>query len=266
MPVAEVRGQRLLRCGGTGSARSRARLFSRYRARSSLLRPLKTLFFGTPPLRALDPPVREIEFARGVGVGVDAHEAAEVQGRFVPAPVEIEPPRACVDLDRDAVLGTCRKYLLNVGRRGNCRPVIVRPPAYCWPGLAALTISSDTFARPDIPRARAAAGVRSITRPRTNGPRSFMRTKAARPFSLLVTATTVPNGRLRCAAVRASSRKLSPLAVSAPDDRSYTDACPDRIVFVSCASPIPKLQKTRAIHDDRQIIREMRKRIGQALC
>jgi hypothetical protein len=63
-----------------------------------------------------------------MGIGVDAHAAAELQGRFIPAPVKIEPPRVSVDLDRDAVLGTCRKHLLNVdvvaGRRSNCRPVI----------------------------------------------------------------------------------------------------------------------------------------------
>jgi hypothetical protein len=62
----------------------------------------------------------------GMGIGVDAHEAAEPQGRFMPEPVKIEPPRLCVDLDRDAVLGTCRSHLLNVdvvaGRRSNCRP------------------------------------------------------------------------------------------------------------------------------------------------
>ena len=58
--------------------------------------------------------MREIELARGMGIGVDAHEAAEPQGRFMPAPVKIEPPRVCVDLDRDAMLGTCRKHLLNV--------------------------------------------------------------------------------------------------------------------------------------------------------
>ena len=76
----------------------------------------------------LDAPVREIELARGMGVGVDAHQAAEAQGRFMPAPVKIEPPWVGIDLDRDAVLGTRRKHLLDVdvvaGAASNCRPVI----------------------------------------------------------------------------------------------------------------------------------------------
>ncbi len=86
----------------------------------------------------------------------------------------------------------------------------------------------DTFAIPDMPSARAALGVRSITRPRTNGPRSFILTVTERPLFLWVTATTVPKGRLRCAAVSASSCSCSPLAVPFPDDRSYTDANPVR--------------------------------------
>jgi hypothetical protein len=49
-----------------------------------------------------------------MGVGVDAHEAAELEGRFMPAPVKIEPPRIGIDLDRDPVLGACRKHLFDV--------------------------------------------------------------------------------------------------------------------------------------------------------
>ena len=50
----------------------------------------------------------------------------------MPAPVKIEPPWVGIDLDRDAVLGTRRKHLLDVdvdvdvvaGAASNCRPVI----------------------------------------------------------------------------------------------------------------------------------------------
>ena len=41
-----------------------------------------------------------------MGVGVDAHHAAEVERALMPAPIQIEPPRIGVDLDGDAVLGT----------------------------------------------------------------------------------------------------------------------------------------------------------------
>ena len=59
-----------------------------------------------------------------------------------------------------------------------------------------------TGASPEKPSARAAAGVTSITRPRTNGPRSLIRTTTEWPLRLLVTRTLVPNGNVRCAAVR----------------------------------------------------------------
>ena len=42
--------------------------------------------------------------------------------------------------------------------------------------------SSVTGARPEKPNARAAAGVTSMTRPRTNGPRSLIRTTTERPL------------------------------------------------------------------------------------
>jgi peptidoglycan hydrolase-like protein with peptidoglycan-binding domain len=61
---------------------------------------------------------------------------------------------------------------------------------------------TSTGARPLKPSARAAAGVRSMMRPRTNGPRSLIRTVTLRPLRLLVTFTFVPNGSVRCAAVR----------------------------------------------------------------
>ena len=50
---------------------------------------------------------------------------------------------------------------------------------------------SDTGARPLTPIARAAAGLKSMTRPRTKGPRSLIRTITARPVRLLTTVTLV---------------------------------------------------------------------------
>jgi hypothetical protein len=41
---------------------------------------------------------------------------------------------------------------------------------------------NDTGARPLTPMARAAAGLKSMTRPATNGPRSLIRTTTARPL------------------------------------------------------------------------------------
>jgi hypothetical protein len=52
---------------------------------------------------------------------------------------------------------------------------------YCCRAFGGTT-ASVTSAIPEKPNARAPAGVRSITRPGTNGPRSLMRTSAVRPF------------------------------------------------------------------------------------
>ena len=62
-------------------------------------------------------------------------------------------------------------------------------------------VLNDTWASPPTPMAFAAAGLRSITRPFTNGPRSLIRTITDRPVWRLVTRTFVPKGRLGCAAV-----------------------------------------------------------------
>ena len=102
--------------------------------------------------------------------------------------------------------------------------------------LSVLTTSSDTSTSPDNPNARPAAGDKSMTRPRTNGPLSLTRTSATWPFRRLVTRIMVPNGSVRCAAVIASSRNGSPLAVDAPDDWSYTDAIPDELSERSAAN------------------------------
>src|SRR6266850_3447768 len=74
----------------------------------------------------------------------------------------------------------------------------------------------------------------------TNGPRSLMRTKIARPFRRLVTRTKVPRGRVGWAAVRACMSKGSPLAVSFPWKNSpYQEAVPTSyglflIAFLDC--------------------------------
>ena len=75
--------------------------------------------------------------------------------------------------------------------------------------------SMQTLAWPEEmkPSCCAAPRDRSRKRPRTNGPRSLMRTTTARPFLGLVTRTLVPNGRLRCAAVSADGFIRSPDAV-----------------------------------------------------
>jgi len=77
-------------------------------------------------------------------------------------------------------------------------------------------ISSVTRAMPLNPRARAPPGVRSIIRPRTNGPRSFILTTTELPLLMLVTRTFVPKGRVRCAAVKAPDLTRSPFAVFGP--------------------------------------------------
>jgi len=66
---------------------------------------------------------------------------------------------------------------------------------------------------PSKPIARAAAGGRSISLPRTQGPRSLMRTVT---HLLWQTRTRVPNGNRRWAAVIAEQSTRSPFAVRLP--------------------------------------------------
>src|SRR6266446_3463268 len=64
-----------------------------------------------------------------------------------------------------------------------------------------------------------------MARPRTNGPRSLMRTTTERPFARFVTRTRVPSGNERCAAVKPFASNRSPLAVRLPSKLSpYHDA------------------------------------------
>src|SRR5689334_15474775 len=55
-----------------------------------------------------------------MGIGVNAELAPELDPAAQPPPVEIEPPRVAIDLDRDAVLGAGGQHALYV-------QVIARP-------------------------------------------------------------------------------------------------------------------------------------------
>ena len=46
-----------------------------------------------------------VQLPDGVGVGINAEDAAVIERLLVPAPVEIEPPWMRVDFHGDAVLG-----------------------------------------------------------------------------------------------------------------------------------------------------------------
>jgi hypothetical protein len=71
-----------------------------------------------------------------------------------------------------------------------------------------------TRASPEKPNARAATGVRSMTRPRVNGPRSVTRHVIDLPP--LLTRSIDPNGWRLCAHVIARGLNASPLAVRRP--------------------------------------------------
>jgi len=77
-----------------------------------------------------------------------------------------------------------------------------------------------TFTRPTPFAVRpifcAAPCERSRLRPRTNGPRSLMRTLTERPFETLVTCTTEPSGSVLEAAVSWLGSNRSPLDVRRP--------------------------------------------------
>jgi hypothetical protein len=79
---------------------------------------------------------------------------------------------------------------------------VVRPAAHfrAYVQLRRMTVSV-TGVRPEKPIVLAAAAIISMTRPRTNGPRSLMRTTTERPVRWFVTRTRIPNGSERCAAV-----------------------------------------------------------------
>ena len=48
----------------------------------------------------------------------------------MPTPIKIEPPRVCIDLDRDAVLGACCEHLFDVdvvARAAKQLPAVICP-------------------------------------------------------------------------------------------------------------------------------------------
>lgn len=73
-----------------------------------------------------------------------------------------------------------------------------------------------TFVSPENPSARAPAGVRSMIRPRMNGPRSLIVTTTVFPLLRFVTFTLLPKGKKRCAAVKVWLLMRAPLAVFGP--------------------------------------------------
>ena len=61
-----------------------------------------------------DTPVHVVELPDGVGVGINAEDAAVIQSLLMPAPVEIEPPRMGIDFNRNAVLSAGSQNLVDV--------------------------------------------------------------------------------------------------------------------------------------------------------
>ena len=47
-------------------------------------------------------------------IGIDAEDAAKAHAGAMPTPIQIKPPRICINFDGDAVLGACCQNLLNI--------------------------------------------------------------------------------------------------------------------------------------------------------
>src|SRR4051794_9725411 len=56
--------------------------------------------------RHLDTPMHVVELADRMSVRIDAEDAAMIECLLMPAPVEVESPRMCIDFDSDAVFRT----------------------------------------------------------------------------------------------------------------------------------------------------------------
>lgn len=78
----------------------------------------------------LDTPMHVIEFGYGVSVRVDAHQATEIEGGLVPAPIEIEPPGMGIDLYGHAAFRAGAQQFLDID-------FIARPPEQLPPGHVA---------------------------------------------------------------------------------------------------------------------------------
>src|SRR5262249_26662253 len=114
-----------------------------------------------------------------------------------------------------AIGGTSGHIQSKRGRR--TAPAKAMSPPSRAIGRCYLTTESATDATPENPNWWAAAGVTSMIRPCTNGPRSLIRATTERPLLRLVTRTIVPNGSDRWAAVRPEAEAVSPLAVWPPE-------------------------------------------------
>ena len=53
-----------------------------------------------------DAPLVKIDFRRGMGIGIDAEPASEVDRLLVPPPIQIQSPRVGIDFYGYAMFGT----------------------------------------------------------------------------------------------------------------------------------------------------------------
>ena len=81
----------------------------------------------------LDSPVSKADFRSGMGIGIDAHHAAEFERPAVPAPIEVEPPRVGIDLDGDAGAWRTRQESSRCLRRSPAAGASWRP--VMWPRI-----------------------------------------------------------------------------------------------------------------------------------
>jgi hypothetical protein len=56
-----------------------------------------------------DPPMHQVQFCGRVGVGIDAHHAAEIERTLVPPPVEVQTPGISIHFNGHASFGACRE-------------------------------------------------------------------------------------------------------------------------------------------------------------
>ena len=68
-----------------------------------------------------DAPLDNIDFRRGMGIGINAEPASEVDRLLVPPPIQIQSPRVGIDFYRNAMLGTGCKNAFHVY-------IVARPP------------------------------------------------------------------------------------------------------------------------------------------
>ena len=60
-------------------------------------------------------------------VGVDAHDASEIKGPLVPAPVKVEAPGIRIDCHSDAIRCACLENAFDIN-------FVTRPPQQLAPG------------------------------------------------------------------------------------------------------------------------------------